>query len=96
VLIGREVIAAISLYKQPCDLRNPRPWPSRTKSPPGLSDRGLTHTGDITHLLKPADSDTAGQILKSAAAREIFLVPGEHDLKTLPLHQAESPLDGES
>jgi 3',5'-cyclic-AMP phosphodiesterase len=44
-------------------------------SPPAF----LLHTGDITHLSKPEEFDTAAEILKSAKA-EIFYVPGEHDI----------------
>jgi 3',5'-cyclic-AMP phosphodiesterase len=40
----------------------------------------LLHTGDITHLAKHEEFDTVDQILKSAAAREVFFVPGEHDV----------------
>ena len=40
----------------------------------------LLHTGDISHLSKPGEFDTVDQILKSAAAQEVFFVPGEHDV----------------
>ncbi len=40
----------------------------------------LLHTGDISHLSKPGEFDTADQILKGATAKDIFYVPGEHDL----------------
>jgi 3',5'-cyclic-AMP phosphodiesterase len=40
----------------------------------------LIHTGDITHLSKPEQFDTAEQILKTAKVGEIFYVPGEHDV----------------
>ncbi len=40
----------------------------------------LLHTGDISHLSKPEEFDTVDQILKSAVAREVFFVPGEHDV----------------
>src|SRR5690349_1984153 len=40
----------------------------------------ILHTGDITHLSKPAEFDTAEQMLKSASAKDIFYVPGEHDV----------------
>jgi Icc protein len=40
----------------------------------------LLHTGDISHLSKPEEFDTVDQILKSAAARDVFFVPGEHDV----------------
>jgi len=39
----------------------------------------LLHTGDITHSSKPAEFDTAQQIVKGAKAGEMFYVPGEHD-----------------
>lgn len=40
----------------------------------------LLHTGDISHLSKPEEFDAAQQILKECKTREIFYVPGEHDL----------------
>jgi 3',5'-cyclic-AMP phosphodiesterase len=40
----------------------------------------LLHTGDISHLSKPEQFDTVEQILKSAPAKEVFYVPGEHDV----------------
>jgi 3',5'-cyclic-AMP phosphodiesterase len=40
----------------------------------------MLHTGDITHLSKPAEFDTTEQLLKEAKTKEIFYVPGEHDL----------------
>jgi Icc protein len=40
----------------------------------------LLHTGDISHLSKPEEFDTVEQILKSASAKEVFYVPGEHDV----------------
>jgi len=39
----------------------------------------ILHTGDISHLAKPAEFDNVEQILKSAKTSEIFYVPGEHD-----------------
>jgi len=42
----------------------------------------LIHTGDITHLSKPEQFDTASQILKSAKASQVYYVPGEHDVFT--------------
>jgi hypothetical protein len=39
----------------------------------------LLHTGDITPFAKPAEFDTAQQLIKSAKAGETFYVPGEHD-----------------
>ena len=46
------------------------------KTPPEF----LLHTGDISHLAKPEEFDTVDQILKSASAKEVFFVPGEHDV----------------
>jgi 3',5'-cyclic AMP phosphodiesterase CpdA len=40
----------------------------------------MLHTGDISHLSKPEEFDTVDQILKSARARDVFFVPGEHDV----------------
>src|SRR5215468_7921814 len=40
----------------------------------------ILHTGDISHLSKPEEFDTGDQILKSASAKDVFFVPGEHDV----------------
>ena len=40
----------------------------------------ILHTGDISHLSKPEEFDTVDQILKSATAKDVFFVPGEHDM----------------
>lgn len=40
----------------------------------------MLHTGDITHLSKPEEFDTVDQILKGASAKDVFFVPGEHDV----------------
>ena len=40
----------------------------------------LLHTGDISHLSKPEEFDTVDQILKGASAKNVFFVPGEHDV----------------
>jgi 3',5'-cyclic-AMP phosphodiesterase len=40
----------------------------------------LIHTGDITHSSKPAEFDTAQQLIKEARVGETFYVPGEHDI----------------
>jgi Icc protein len=40
----------------------------------------LLHTGDLTHLSKPAEFDTVAQVLKGAKCGESFYVPGEHDV----------------
>ena len=42
----------------------------------------LLHTGDITQSSKPAEFDTAVEIVKGAKAGEKFYVPGEHDTAT--------------
>jgi 3',5'-cyclic AMP phosphodiesterase CpdA len=39
----------------------------------------VIHTGDITHLSKPAEFDVAAQLLSRLRATEIHTVPGEHD-----------------
>lgn len=43
---------------------------------PGL----ILHTGDITHLSKPAEFDEAQQLLGRLRATELHTVPGEHDV----------------
>jgi 3',5'-cyclic-AMP phosphodiesterase len=40
----------------------------------------MLHTGDISHLSKPEEFDTVDQILKGAKPKDIFYVPGEHDV----------------
>src|SRR5271169_4210597 len=40
----------------------------------------MLHTGDISHLSKPEEFDTVDQILQSAAPKDVFFVPGEHDM----------------
>ena len=40
----------------------------------------ILHTGDVSHLAKPEEFDNVDQILKSASAKDIFFVPGEHDM----------------
>ena len=42
----------------------------------------LLHTGDITHSSKPAEFDTAQQLIKDVRAGEALYVPGEHDIAT--------------
>jgi len=40
----------------------------------------MLHTGDISHLSKLEEFDTVDQILKGASAKDVFFVPGEHDV----------------
>jgi 3',5'-cyclic-AMP phosphodiesterase len=40
----------------------------------------LLHTGDISHLSRPEEFDTVEQILKGTSVRDVFYVPGEHDV----------------
>src|SRR6478735_7038154 len=49
---------------------------NRLATPPEL----MLHTGDISHLSKPEEFDTVDQVLKSASAKDVFFVPGEHDV----------------
>jgi 3',5'-cyclic AMP phosphodiesterase CpdA len=39
----------------------------------------IIHTGDITHLSKPAEFDTAQQLFSGLRVSEMHTVPGEHD-----------------
>jgi Icc protein len=38
------------------------------------------HTGDLTHLSKPAEFDTLEQELRALRSDRVFYVPGEHDV----------------
>ena len=40
----------------------------------------IIHTGDLSQLSKPSEFDTLDQALKGAAAKQIYVVPGEHDM----------------
>ena len=40
----------------------------------------MIHTGDITQSSKPAEFDTAVQVIKGAKVGQVFYVPGEHDV----------------
>jgi Icc protein len=40
----------------------------------------ILHTGDLSHLSKPEEFDNLDQILQSASSKEVFFVPGEHDV----------------
>jgi 3',5'-cyclic AMP phosphodiesterase CpdA len=46
----------------------------------GSAPEFLLHTGDISHLSKPAEFDTVEQILMGAKPSDRFYVPGEHDV----------------
>ena len=40
----------------------------------------LIHTGDLTHLAKASEFDALDQALKTLRQRQVFYVPGEHDV----------------
>jgi 3',5'-cyclic AMP phosphodiesterase CpdA len=40
----------------------------------------VIHTGDITHLSRPAEFDTAAQLLSQLNVTELHTTPGEHDV----------------
>ena len=40
----------------------------------------LIHTGDLTHLAKPAEFDTLAEHSKGLKTKQTFYVPGEHDV----------------
>lgn len=44
-------------------------------APPALA----LHTGDLTHLSRPAEFDAVAQVMRSLKAGQSFYVPGEHD-----------------
>lgn len=47
---------------------------------PGL----VLHTGDVSHLSKPGEFDTASQLLSRLKVTELHVVPGEHDVTDGP------------
>jgi 3',5'-cyclic AMP phosphodiesterase CpdA len=47
---------------------------------PGL----VLHTGDVSHLSKASEFDTASQLLARLKAGELHVVPGEHDVTDGP------------
>ena len=42
----------------------------------------LLHTGDISQLAKASEFDTADQVLRGSRTKDVFFVPGEHDVGT--------------
>jgi 3',5'-cyclic AMP phosphodiesterase CpdA len=40
----------------------------------------ILHTGDLTHLSEAEEFDTLDQVLKSCKVKQVFYVPGEHDV----------------
>jgi Icc protein len=40
----------------------------------------LLHTGDLTHLSEAAEFDTLEQLLRDCRTKQVFYVPGEHDI----------------
>ena len=42
----------------------------------------IIHTGDLSQLSKPSEFDTLDQALKGLSTKQIYFVPGEHDMLT--------------
>lgn len=40
----------------------------------------LLHTGDLTHLAEAAEFDVLGEAIKDCRTKQVFYVPGEHDI----------------
>ncbi len=40
----------------------------------------IIHTGDLTHSSKPEEFDTLDQVMRGGKTRQMFCVPGEHDI----------------
>lgn len=47
----------------------------------------ILHTGDITHLSRPEEFDTAAQLLSQLNVSELHTVPGEHDVADAAVSQ---------
>jgi len=45
-----------------------------------LKPEFLIHTGDLTHLAKASEFDTMYGVLQASRVRDVFFVPGEHDV----------------
>jgi 3',5'-cyclic AMP phosphodiesterase CpdA len=45
-----------------------------------LAPEFILHTGDVSHLSRPEQFDKVDQILKAARPKDVFFVPGEHDV----------------
>jgi len=46
----------------------------------GTPPEFMLHTGDISHLSKPEEFDTVVQVLQDSKVKDVFYVPGEHDI----------------
>jgi len=42
----------------------------------------MIHTGDLSHLSKPSEFDSLDQALRGAVVKQVYFVPGEHDMLT--------------
>ncbi len=40
----------------------------------------ILHTGDLTHLAEAEEFDTLGQMLQDCRTKQVYYVPGEHDI----------------
>ena len=40
----------------------------------------LIHTGDLTHMARPAEFDAMDGVLQGLRAKDVLFVPGEHDI----------------
>lgn len=40
----------------------------------------ILHTGDLTHLSETGEFDTLAQLMKECRTKDVFCVPGEHDI----------------
>ena len=60
----------------------------------GMSEQPalIIHTGDITHLSKPAEFDLAQQLFSRLRTTEMHTVPGEHDTTDADRHRILQPL----
>ena len=79
VPMGSEVMAGFSKAVNPDVVGTLKAAVDKMNGLP-ISPEFILHTGDITHLSKPEEFDTLDQILKGAAAKDAFFVPGEHDM----------------
>jgi len=87
--LGRPLFVQISdtisgSTRTPTRMSAPRSRRPSTWSTPCRAAALIVHTGDITHLSKPAEFDLAQQMLARLRSTELHTVPGEHDTTTPP------------
>ena len=81
--LSRSATVTSALTSRPIRMSPPRCRRRSTRSMPCPTQPDfIIHTGDLSQLSKPSEFDTLDQVLKGASAKQIYFVPGEHDMLT--------------